>query len=265
MYIGTSLVFRLLVSGVGCVPLVAHAQETLTVYAAASLSEAFTVLGAEFEARHPGTSVRFNFAGSQVLATQIEHGARADVFASADRRWMTFLEQRSLAETPAVFARNQLVVVMPRANPGRITRLADLARPGLKLVLAGTEVPAGAYSREALRQLAGSPGFPADFDRRVLANVVSEEENVRAVAAKVQLGEADAGMVYQSDIVPASASRIRLLPLPACCSPLAEYPIAAVRSGRSELARAFIALVLSDAGQQVLAGRGFQRVPDPLR
>jgi molybdate transport system substrate-binding protein len=239
----------------------AAAQQTLTVYAAASLTEALTALGRAFEAGHPGTEVRFNFAGSQVLATQIGQGARADVFASADLRWMRFLEDRSLVKTPVIFARNQLVVVFPRSNPGLINRITDLGRPGVKLVLAGRQVPAGAYSRLAIKQLAASPGFPADFERRVLSNVVSEEENVRAVAAKVQLREADAGIVYRTDIGAAIASQVRRLDLPDCCNPIAEYPIAALKGNQQELAQAFITLVLSEAGQRLLADRGFLGAP----
>ena len=255
----------LLASGMGAVAVSATAQQALTVHAAASLTEAFTALAAEFEASHPGTVVRFNFAGSQALATQIEQGAKADVFASADRRWMQYLEERSLLGSSAIFARNQLVVVIPRSNPGLINRIADLGRPGVKLVLAGAQVPAGTYGRQALRLLAASPGFPADFERRVLSNLVSEEENVRAVAAKVQLREADAGIVYRTDLGAAIASQIRRLDLPECCSSIAEYPIAAVNGGQASLARAFIALVLSERGQRVLAERGFLGAPVTAR
>lgn len=251
----------LLTLGAGATPVGATPQQTLTVYAAASLTEAFTALGTQFEASHPGTSVRFNFAGSQVLATQIDQGARADVFASADWRWMRFLVEKSRASDPVILARNQLVVVIPRSNPGLIRQIADLGRPGVKVVLAGAQVPAGAYSRQALKELAASPGFPPDFERQVLSNLVSEEENVRAVAAKVQLREADAGIVYQTDIGASIASQTRRLDLPECCSPIAEYPIAAVTDGQAELARAFIALVLSEAGQKVLVDRGFLGAP----
>jgi molybdate transport system substrate-binding protein len=234
------------------------AQQPLNVFAAASLTEAFTSLGKAFEAAHAGTVVRINFAGSQVLATQIEQGAGADVFASADRRWIAYLEERSLLSgEPVVFARNRLVVLIPRTNPGLISKLQDLARPGVKLVLAGPQVPAGSYSRQALKQLDSAPGFPSDFDRRVLANVVSDEENVRAVAAKVQLREADAGIVYRTDVSAGVAPQVRQLDLPACCSPIAEYPIAAVQGKQAELAAEFIALVLSPEGQRILSERGF--------
>jgi molybdate transport system substrate-binding protein len=179
---------------------------------------------------------------------------------------MEYLAERSVVSGAEVFARNRLVVVVPRSNPGRIRGVADLGRPGVKVVLAGAQVPAGAYSRLALRQLAAAPGFPRDFERQVLANLVSEEENVRSVAAKVQLGEADAGVVYRTDIEEAAlALQVSRIALPACCDPIAEYSIAAVGGGRSELARAFIALVLSEAGQRELTDRGFLGAPGRVR
>lgn len=234
------------------------AQSTLTVYAAVSLTEACGEVGKAFERAHPGVTVRFNFAGSQVLATQIEQGARADLFASADQRWMKYAEDRGLLSgVPVVFARNQLVVVIPKSNPGQIQRLQDLARPGVKLVLAGRQVPAGAYAREAVTRLKSAPGFSTTFDQNVLANLVSEEENVRAVAAKVQLREADAGIVYQTDVTPNLRPQVTLLLLPDPYNPIAEYPVALVKGGNRELAEAFVALMLSTEGQSILRGRAF--------
>lgn len=234
------------------------AQSTLTVYAAASLTEAYGDIGKAFMKAHPGTTVKFNFAGSQVLATQIEQGAKADVFASADQRWMKYAEDKGLIDgAPVVFARNQLVVVIPRSNPGQVGKLQDLARPGVKLVLAGRQVPAGAYAREALSRLKGAPGFPRAYDQNVLANLVSEEENVRAVAAKVQLREADAGIVYQTDVTPNLRPQVTLIQIPDPYNPVAEYPVAVVKGGHKELADAFVALVLSDAGQAILKRKAF--------
>ncbi len=234
------------------------AQGNLTVFAAASLTESLTAIGNGFEALHPGVTIRFNLAGSQVLVTQLEQGARADVLATADSRWMQLAADRKLlAGEPIVFARNRLVVVMPRSNPGRIDRLQDLARPGLKLILAGAQVPAGSYSREALGRLASAPGFPRDFARLALQNLVSEEENVKAVVAKVQLGEADAGIVYASDVTAALRSRLAVLEIPEAANPIAEYPIAPVAGGDLALATEFITYVESAAGLQALAAAGF--------
>jgi molybdate transport system substrate-binding protein len=239
--------------------------ETLIVYAAASLTAAFSELGRSFEQQHRGVAVQFNFAGSQQLASQLEQGARADVFASADQRWMDYARMKGLVEdgTP-VFARNRLVVIVPPANPARIERLEDLSRSGIKLVLAGQAVPAGKYSRRALENLAAAPGFPPGYDRRVLANLVSQEETVKGVVAKVQLGEADAGMVYQSDVTPAVARKVRVFHIPDRYNVIASYPVAVLKSsGNPEMARKFVQLLSSDAGQGVLKRHGFLRAPAP--
>ena len=231
---------------------------TLHVFAAASLAEAFEEIAHEFERGHPGTEVQLNLAGSQQLSTQIEQGAGADVFASADRRWMDYLVERGLvAGEPAVFARNRLVVIVPRTNPARIGRLQDLARPGVKLVLGAEAVPVGKYSREVLQNLSRAEGFGAGFARRVLANVVSEEENVKSVVGKVQLGEADAGLCYRSDVTRAVSRFVRVLAIPDSANVLATYPIAVLRGApRGGLAQDFMALVLSASGQRVLERHG---------
>jgi molybdate transport system substrate-binding protein len=247
---------------IGAIPAAAQAggaaPSVLTVFAAASLTDAFEELGTLFRREHPGITVRFSFAGSQQLAAQLEHGASADVFASADQRWMAQVRRRGLtAGQPAVFARNRLVVVLPAENPGRIQRLEDLARPDLKLVLATDAVPAGRYSREVLRNLSRQPGFGSDYQRRVLANVVSEEENVKGVVAKVQLGEADAGVVYHSDVTPVIAAKLRVLDIPAAANIVASYPIVVLSaSGAPGAARAFVELVRGLEGRATLARHG---------
>ncbi|MBA3894126.1 MAG: molybdate ABC transporter substrate-binding protein [Gemmatimonadales bacterium] len=239
------------------------APSTLTVFAAASLSGAFEELGALFRRRHPGLTLRFNFAGSQQLAAQLEHGAAADVFASADRRWMARIRDQGLAEgEPAIFAHNRLVVIRPAADGGGVERIEHLARPELKLVLAAEPVPAGGYSREVLRKLSRLPGFGSDYEQRVLANVVSEEDNVKGVVAKVQLGEADAGLVYRSDVSPDHASRLRVLELPAAANVVASYPIVVLAASRApDWARAFVDLVLGAEGRATLARHGFTPPP----
>ena len=231
---------------------------TLTVYAAASLTDAFKELGKTLEASHPGLTAQFNFAGSQQLAVQIEQGAPADVFACADQRWMDYAKEKGLFDGEStIFARNRLVAIVPRTNPARIRRLQDLVRKGIKLVVAAEAVPAGKYSRETLQNLAGAPGFPPAYDRQVLANVVSQEENVKAVVAKVQLGEADAGLVYRSDVTPAVARFVRVFEIPDPYNVLATYPIAVLKAaGNPEAARQFVELVSSDAGQRILQRHG---------
>lgn len=251
------LAFALLAPGVARVA--AAREDALTVFAAASLSEAFTALGARYERAHPGTAVRFNFAGSQQLAAQLEQGAAADVFATADDQWMKFAAaEAGILGSSRTFAHNRLVVILPRSNPARIRRLEDLARPGIKLVIGAPSVPVGKYSRETLQRLEGRPGFGEGYARRVLANVVSEEENVKAVAGKVQLGEADAGLVYRSDVTPRNARLVRAIAIPPEANAIARYSIAVMaRSKRTEPARAFLELVLSKQGQAILARRGF--------
>ena len=236
----------------------ADAAKPLEVYAAASLADAFTELGRLFEQRQPGIRVRFNFAGSQQLATQIEQGAAADVFASADERWMDYAKERGLVVgEPTMFVHNRLVVIVPRTNPARIGRLQDLAKGGIKLVLAADAVPVGRYSRTVIRNLSHTEGFPADYAPRTLKNVVSEEENVKSVVSKVQLGEADAGFVYRSDISPAIQRYVRVLEVPAGANVVAAYPIARVKDARApEAAKASLDLVLSAEGQQVLERHG---------
>ena len=247
----------------------AAAQEAeageLVVFAAASLNGAMRELGRAFERGHPEVRVRFNFAGSQQLAVQLEHGARADLFASADGRWMDYAGDRGLlAGAPRPFARNRLVVIVPAANPARIARLQDLARPGIKTVIGAEAVPVGAYARRLLANLAKAPGFPADFERLALANVVSQEENVKAVVAKVQLGEADAGIVYTSDVAGPVAARLRTLTVPESLNVVAEYPIATLRAAASPAAAAgFLNLVLGTEGQSVLRRFGLLPAPPP--
>jgi len=236
----------------------AAATTSLRVFAAASLSDAFADIAHAFEAAHPGVKVETNLAGSQQLAAQLALGAEADVFAPADERWMDDVAGKQLlAADPVVFARNRLVVIVPRTNPARIMRLQDLGKRGVKLVLGADAVPAGRYSRQALQNLSHTDGYASDYATRVLANLVSEEESVKAVVAKVQLGEADAGMVYRSDVTPPVSRYVRVLTLPDSANVLATYPIAVVKAGRHhDLAQAFIDLVRSADGQRALEKRG---------
>ena len=232
---------------------------TLTVFAAASLTDAFTEIGKNFEAANPGVTVTFNFAGSQALRTQIEQGAPADVFASASGKEMTTLiTGKFVADgTPQNFLTNKLVVILPSNNPAGLNELEDLANPGVKLVLAAEEVPVGNYARQALDLMNGS--FGTDFKDKVLANVVSNEDNVKQVVAKVQLGEADAGIVYTSDAV--AAPDLKTVEIPAELNVIAKYPIAPLaNSTNAELAKKFVDYVLSAEGQTILQKWGFAPV-----
>lgn len=257
------LVFLVLVAATGLLGAVpSRHAERLTVFAAASLSDAFKSIERAFKRDNPTATLIFNFAGSQQLAAQLEQGAPADVFASADERWMTYAREKSLIEgEPVSFTRNSLVVIYPRTNPARINRLADLSRRGIKLVLAADAVPAGRYSREVLQNLGKAEGFPANYATRVLTNVVSNEENVKGVVAKVQLGEADAGVVYRSDVTPDVARFVSVLDIPSAQNVIVSYPIAPVRgSAAKDLAHRFIDFVRSTEGQRLLGEHGFQPI-----
>jgi len=233
------------------------ANVVLIVFAAASLHRAFPALATQFQLAHPGVSVRFDFDGSEVLETQLEQGADADVFASADERWMSRAQRADLVETPAVFARNQLAVLVgPKSS---VRSLADLALPGVSLDLCAASVPCGAYARAALASLSDGVAFPKDFGARVLANVKSDELNVDAVASKVELGEVDAGFAYTTDAAALQENGVREIEVPASAQPTIEYPIAITkRSTRSATAQAFVAFVQSKIGQQILHGFGFR-------
>lgn len=235
-------------------PALAQAGTTrLTVFAASSLTEAFEAIATGFEAAHPGVEVTLGFGGSSTLATQIVQGAPADVFASADEVRMKVVVDAGLTSgPPRAFAGNVLVVITP--SDSTITSLSDLAKAGTRLVLAGPEVPVGNYSRIALHDLDDQLG--KGFSQRVLANLMSEEPNVRQVAAKVELGEADAAIVYATDA--AVLRSVRVLPFPEAANVRASYPIAALAdTPQPRLAAAFVAYVLSPAGQAILADHGF--------
>lgn len=236
------------------------ASKPLNVLAAASLKEAFERIGAEFEAAHPGTDVVFSFAGSQQLAQQIAEGAPADAFASADARQMQNAVDsgRIDEDAPQVFARNRLVVVVPADNPADIKTLLDLAKPGIKLVLADESVPVGRYSRRFLANASALPGYTEAYSATVLSNVVSFDENVRSVLNRVVLGEADAGIVYQTDVGAAARDAVQVLEVPDYLNVIATYPIAALNdSSQAARAQTFVDYVLSEAGQRALREFGF--------
>ena len=224
----------------------------LTVFAAASLTEAFGEIATAFEASHPGVDVILNLAGSNTLRAQIEQGSQADVFASANTREMDALVASGLVtpNVPRIFLTNRLVVIAPADNPAGIASIDNLTQPGLKLVLAAEAVPIGRYSRLVLDNV------NAEFETQVLGNVVSNENTVKQVLAKVQLGEADAGMVYASDAV--AAPELTLIEIPTEWNVLAEYPIASLRNApQPELADEFVSFVLSSEGQAILMIWGF--------
>jgi len=228
-------------------------HRVLHVYAASSLREAFVELERELEADHPHTDVVLHLAGSQVLRLQIEQGAPADVFASANPHHMQALLDSGRVQNSRVFTHNQLALIVPPNNPAGIDSFANLPRAA-RLVIGTENVPVGRYTRETLRRARAHLGN--DFEKAVLARVVSEEHNVRLVRAKVELGEADAALVYQTDA--ASSNRVHVVPLPAAINVRADYPMGIVEGCENpELANLWLELVFSPAGQAVLSRHGF--------
>ena len=241
-------------------PTATPAPRTLTVFAAASLTSSFGEIGKTFEAANPGVTVTFNFAGTQALATQLTQGAKADVFASANHTYMDNMVTANLvAAGYKDFVTNVLEVILPANNPANLQTLQDLAKPGIKLVLEDKSVPAGAYSLTILDNLSKDPSYGADFKTKVLTNVVSNETDVKQVVAKVQLGEADAGIVYVTDAI--AAPTLKTIVIPANFNVIAKYPIAALTNApQPDLAAAFVAYVLSADGQAIMKKWGFTPV-----
>ncbi len=238
----------------------------MTVFAASSLKEAFTKVGGDFKAGAGGSEVEYNFAGSQDLVTQLKGGAKADVFASADKKNMDAAVSAGLIDGDAQkLLTNKLVVIIPSKNPANISSLKDLARAGVKLDLADTSVPVGNYSQQVLDKLSADPAYGSDFKAKVNANVISKEDNVKAVVAKVQLGEADAGIVYTTDAAAtqratpvANIGPVQTIAIPDQVNVIAVYYIGKVKgSPNPTAATAFIAYVLGSEGQKTLADFGF--------
>ncbi len=225
-------------AAVAAVPAAAGTARPI-VLAAASLTEVFPEIDGH---------ARYSFGGSDDLALQIREGAPADVFASASPTYTQELYRRGLVERPHTFARNRLTVIVPKSNPGHVRSIADLTRPKLRLVLAAPSVPAGKYARRMLARLRLSAA---------LRNVVSDERDVKGVVAKVALGEADAGIVYRTDIAPVR-DKVATIAVPARAQPTVRYEIAVVRSSRNAAAaRRFVVRVLGPVGRRRLAAAGF--------
>lgn len=251
--------------GLGCRRFESEADaRELRVFAASSLREAFSELGREFERTHAGVRVVFNFAGTQELRTQLEHGASADVFASADPQHARELLALQRILSPRSFARNEPVVVVSRRAQVAVRAFVELPLAA-RVVLGTPEVPIGRYSAQILER--ANQQLAADFRARVEARVVSRELNVRQVLAKVSLGEADAAIVYRTDAI-AAGEQVRIVPIPPELNVIAEYPIAvAADSTEPGLAAQWVNLVRSATGRKVLMAVGFlapEAPPHPL-
>ena len=232
-------------------PAVASSSPTLSgtvnVFAAASLQEAFTTLGKQFEAAHPGTKVVFNFGPSSGLATQITQGAPADVFASASTKNMDQVVKAAAATSPKNFASNVMQIAVPASNPANLTALSDLAKHGVKIALCQSAVPCGVTAAEVFKKA------------KLTVTPVTQEVDVKAVLAKVTLGEVDAGVVYATD-VRAAGGKVKGILIPAGVNASTLYPIATLTQPQNKAGgRAFIDYVLSAGGAAILAADGFAR------
>ena len=233
----------------------------LTVFGAASLKDPLTALAAAYEAAVPGTTLTIATDSSSTLRTQIEQGAPADLFLSADQKNPQTLVDAGLGDGPAVdFAGNTLTVIVPADNPARIASPADLARPGVKVVAAGDDVPIAKYAGQAVAKLATLPGYAADFAQAYAANIVSREQNVKAVVAKIELGEGDAAIVYITD---AEASKsVATIAIPDAANVPATYAgVVVAASTKHAQAHAFLEWLAGPAGGAILARFGF--LPPP--
>ena len=236
--------------------------KAVTVFAASSLTNVFDQMWTAFKAQsgNEGVTITANYGASSQLRTQLQEGAAADIFASADLAHMERAAKSGLLDGDATtFARNRLVVIVPKANPGKVTALSDLAKPGLKFVTTTPDVPIGAYARTALRKLAANPSLGEGYDAKVLANIVSEEANVRQVVLKVQLGEADAGICYATDVTAVPAGEVTAIDIPDAANVVAEYPIAVLKSATAPAtARRLIAFITSPNGRTILEAAKFK-------
>jgi molybdate transport system substrate-binding protein len=238
----------------GCVT---NSERSLRVYAASSLAEVYGELARGFESENPGIQVELALAGSQVLRMQIEQGAGADVFASADLTHVHQLVEQRLMDAPKTFARNRLVVIVPKSNPAGIRAFADLPQ-ATRLVLGTAQVPIGRYGREAIQQ--GNEAIAPGFEQQVLSRVVSLETNTRLIRAKVETGDADAALVYATDVGKNSRVLSWSLPNEVEVEPL--YAMGRLaQSTRREWGARWMSYVLSPNGQQILTRHGFGGAP----
>ena len=233
---------------------------SLVVLAASSLKEVFPKLADAFSKANSGAKVRFSFAGSDELATQIQEGAPADVYAAASPKYPEQLAVAGKLEQPVAFATNTLVLAVP-ADSTKVADLNALTAPGVKLVIGAAGVPVGDYTRSVLTALDASQG--AGYSAAVMKNVVSEEQNVKGIVAKLVSGDADAGFVYVTDVKAAGPS-VKPIVIPASAKPTATYPIGVVgSSSNKDLAARWVSFVLSPEGQRILTDAGFGAAPAP--
>lgn len=239
------------------VPSVTAVNVELTIFAAASLKGALEKVKAAYETANPGTTLTVSTDSSAALETQIEQGAPADVFLSADATNAKKLVDAGMADgDPVTFAGNRLTIIVPADNPAEITTPADLANAGVKVIAAGDEVPITKYAMELANNLAKETGYPADFTAAYTANIASREDNVKAVVAKIELGEGDAGIVYVTDA--RACTNVATVDVPDSANVTATYDAVVVKASRNAVAaKAFLDWFVGPDGRSILGGLGF--------
>ncbi len=252
------LLFSLLFTSISCSNSQTSENEVV-FFAASSLTDAISEIVHQYEREHPAITVRLNFAGSSQLTTQLIEGAPAHIFASANETQIERLIDETLSSPESIqfFASNQLVLIVPIDNPAQISSIADLAQSQVKFITASEDVPIGKYTRQSLAKIQASGEFSSGFEEAVLSNIVSEEANVRQIVTKIELGEADAAIVYQSDVHSHSSS-LTVISIPHHHNVVARYPITLLERGNSsDHASGLIDLIQSSTGQRILKKWGF--------
>ena len=255
-------IFALVIAALILATSACYAQESkeLTVFTAASLTGAFTEIGQMYK-NETNISVVFNFDGSQVLRTQIDNGAYADIFVSANAKQMNLMKNEGFMNNSSitVFTKTKPVIIVPEDNPAKIQNISDLAKPGIKIVIGTKDVPIGDYTLQILAKLANDSAYGPGFRKLVMANVVSNETNVNYITSKVALGEADAGFAYKSDITKDLSSKTTKIEIPDKYNVIATYPMGILKQSKyTPQAQKFINLVESDKGTAVLEKYGFE-------
>ncbi len=240
----------------------AEKPKELTVFTAASLTGAFGEIGQIYK-NETNISVVFNFDGSQALRSQIENGAYADLFASANKKQMNALKNGGLMNNSSIviFTKNKLSLIVPKNNPAKIFNLSDLAKPGLKIVMGTKDVPVGDYALQIISNLGNNSSYGPDYKTKVLANVISQETNVNYVVTKVALGEADVGFAYVSDVTGNLASKMDKIDIPEEYNIIAEYPMGILLESKYPAeSQELMNLVMSNEGKAVMEKYGFSPV-----